>query len=96
MLEMRSYRFEEVKDPFGILAGTRYEFHIDLDVEEDDELYSENGVYIRVIYRTSEADSGIVKYELYESVTDQYLDFDLEEDEIAVLDAFCKEKLTEV
>ncbi|GAK42162.1 DUF6509 family protein [Paenibacillus urinalis] len=96
MLEMSSYRFEEIKDPFGILAGTRYEFHIDLDVEEDDELYSENGVYIRVIYRTSDTDSSIVKYELYESVTDRYLDFDLEEDELASLDAFCKEKLAEI
>ncbi|MCM3785729.1 DUF6509 family protein [Neobacillus mesonae] len=96
MLEIKNYEMEEVKDPFGILEGARYELHIDLAIEEDDELYSENGVYIRVIYRAGEANAGIVKYELYESTTDKYLDFDLEEDELAFLEAFCKEKLTEV
>jgi len=90
-LVITAYSVEPVKDPFGILTGERYEFILDIEVPEDDELYSENGVYIRVIYRLEEGQSGIVKYEIYERNTAKYLDFDLEEDEEAQLSAFCKE-----
>ncbi len=38
MFTMTSYTVELVKDPFGILTGQRYEFLIDIEVEEDDEL----------------------------------------------------------
>lgn len=91
MINITSYTVERVKDPFGILTGTRYEFQLDIEVEEDDELYSENGLYIRVIYSIEDTQSRIAKYELYEKSTQRYIDFDLEEDEVAVVDAFCRE-----
>lgn len=91
MINITSYTVERVKDPFGILTGTRYEFLLDIEVEEDDELYSENGLYIRVIYSVEDTQSRIAKYELYEKSTQRYIDFDLEEDEVAVVDAFCRE-----
>jgi hypothetical protein len=95
MFTMTSYTVELVKDPFGILTGQRYEFLIDIEVEEDDELYSESGLYIRAIYSVEEEKSGIMKYELYEKTTQLYLDFDLEDDEVAAVEAFCKEHFHE-
>lgn len=95
MFTITSYTVEVIKDPFGILSGQRYEFLIDIEVEEDDELYSESGLYIRAIYNVDEGKSGLLKYELYEKTTQIYLDFDLEDDEVAVVEAFCKEHVLE-
>ncbi|MDF2959696.1 MAG: hypothetical protein K0S39_1431 [Paenibacillus sp.] len=95
MITITGYSVEQVKDPFAILTGERYEFLLDIEVDEDDELYSENGLYIRVIYRVEENRTGIVKYEILEHKTNQYLDFDLEEEEEALISAFCKEHLQE-
>ncbi|AJY77009.1 DUF6509 family protein [Paenibacillus beijingensis] len=95
MLTITEYSVELVKDPFGILAGKRYEFILDIDVPEDDELHSDNGLYVRVIYRVEESGSGIVKYEIFERTTEKYIEFDLEEDEIAAVEAFCREHYSE-
>lgn len=95
MFTITSYTVEVIKDPFGILTGRRYEFLIDIEVEEDDELYSESGLYIRAIYNVEEGKSGLLKYELYEKTTQIYLDFDLEDDEVAEVDAFCKAHVLE-
>lgn len=95
MFTITSYTVEIIKDPFGILSGQRYEFLIDIEVEEDDELFSESGLYIRAIYNVDEGKSGLLKYEIYEKTTQLYLDFDLEDDEVAVVEAFCKEHVLE-
>lgn len=95
MIAITGYSVELLKDPFGILTGERYEFFLDIDVPEDDELYSEKGLYIRVLYTVEEQKSGIVKYDIMEKETDQILDFDLEEEEEASVEAFCKEHLDE-
>jgi hypothetical protein len=94
MLTISEYSVEAIKDPFGILAGQRYEFILDIEVPDDDELYSENGLYIRVIYSVEESRSGISKYEIYERTTRRYLEFDLEDEEIAAVESFCKEHLS--
>ncbi|WP_426454924.1 DUF6509 family protein [Paenibacillus sp. S-38] len=95
MFSVTEYSVEKVKDPFGIISGQRYEFRLDLEVEEDDELYSEQGVYVRVIYGVDENRSGIVKYDLYERSSDKYLEFDLEDEEVQTLEHFCRERLEE-
>lgn len=95
MLSITSFSVELIKDPFGILSGKRYEFLLDIEVEEDDELHSENGLYVRVIYNVEESLQSIVKYELYEKSTDKYLDFDLEDVEVEALSHFCKEHYEE-
>ncbi|MDR6549015.1 DUF6509 family protein [Paenibacillus qinlingensis] len=95
MFTITTYTVELVRDPFGILTGQRYEFIIDIEVEEDDELYSESGLYIRAIYNVNEETSALMKYELYEKTTELYLDFDLEDDEVAIVEAFCKEHYLE-
>jgi hypothetical protein len=93
MLTITEYSAEQVKDPFGILTGKRYQFVLDLEIPEEDELYSENGVYAKVIYLVEESRTGIIKYDLFERTTDKYLEFDMEADEEAALAAFCQEHL---
>src|SRR5688500_13273527 len=90
MFTISNYTIEQIHDPFAILTGERYEFKLSIEVDEDDELFSENGLFLRVIYRVDEASQGIVKYEIYETTTEHYLDFDLEADEVAMVAAFCK------
>ncbi|WP_040950604.1 DUF6509 family protein [Gorillibacterium massiliense] len=94
-MNITEYTVELVKDPFGIISGKRYEYFIDLDIDEEDELFSENGVSVRVIYKVDGKKEGIVKYELLERTTHKLLDFDLEQDEVEELAVFCKEHLAE-
>lgn len=88
-LNIVEFQVEYVKDPFGILDGRRYEFIVDLELDEEDELYSPHGVYVKAIYRTAESGSGIIKHELYERTTNRYLEFELEDEEVAELETFC-------
>jgi hypothetical protein len=95
MLTISSYTVELIKDPFGILSGKRYEFLLDLEVPEDDELYSENGIYIRALYLIDENKSVLLKYEIFEKNTEKYQEFELEDDEVEVITAFCKANYSE-
>lgn len=93
MFTITGHKVDLIKDPFQILSGERYEFLLDIEVPEDDELYSENGLYVRVIYSVEGNKTSIVKYEIFERTTQQYLEFDLEEEEEQTVDAYCKEHL---
>jgi hypothetical protein len=96
MLEITSYSVEFIKDPFGILSGRRYEFLIDIELDEEDELYSKNGIYIRAVYSLEESGGGrLIKHELIERVTEKLLDFELEEEEEQELLGFCAEHYKE-
>jgi hypothetical protein len=94
MLTISSYTVELIKDPFKILSD-RYEFLLDIEVEEDDDLYSEEGLYLKVIYLVEDNKTGIIKHDFYEKSTDKYLDFELEDDEKEEIAAFCKAHLAE-
>lgn len=95
MLTITNYSVELVKDPFGILSGKRYEFLLDLEVPEEDELFSENGIYARVIFKVVENETSIVSCDLIEKITNRVLDFEMEAEEEAALAEFCKEHLPE-
>ncbi len=95
MFAITAYTVELIKDQFGILTGRRYEFMLELEVPEEDELYSENGISLRVIYKEDDGQTAIVKYEFIESSSNKYLDFELEDEEALLIDAFCKEHYTE-
>jgi hypothetical protein len=95
MLTINGYKVEFIKDPFGILAGERYEFLLDIEVPEDDDLYSANGLYLRVIYLVEKNRTGMIKYEIFEHNTERYLDFEMEDDEEELVNAFCKKHLPE-
>lgn len=91
MITITGFSVEQIKDPFGIIAGDRYEFILDIDVPDDDELYSEQGLYIRVVYAVGEERTGIVKYDIFERTTEKYLEFDMEDEELEAVEAFCRE-----
>ncbi|WP_102347508.1 DUF6509 family protein [Bacillus sp. Marseille-P3661] len=92
-MNITNHTVETLEDPFGILSGERYEFIIDIEIPEDDELFSEKGIYIKLIYAVDEKGAGISSYHLYEKGSDRYIDFALDEDEETMLDAYCKTQL---
>jgi hypothetical protein len=94
VLTIAEYTVEEIKDPFGIIEGDRYEFILYINVPEDDELFNEKGIYIKVLFGVKGDESKLIKYDLYEAESNQYLDFDLEEDEEKEVFEFCKTHLT--
>jgi len=94
VLTIAEYTVEEIKDPFGIIEGDRYEFILYINVPEDDELFNEKGIYIKVLFGVNGDESKLIKYDLYEAESNQYLDFDLEEDEEKEVFEFCKTHLT--
>ncbi|WP_425453295.1 DUF6509 family protein [Cohnella lupini] len=95
MLTIAEYSVELVKDPFQILSGKRYEFLLDLELDEDDELYSVQGITIKLVYKVDGEEGAIVNYDLIEKSTERYLDLDLEAEEEEALAAFCKEHYNE-
>ena len=94
-MEIIEYSMIELIDPTGILSGNRYEFRIYVKFDEEDELYNEKGTGIRVIYAVNEGEGKVASYHLFDRATDEVLDFDLEDEEVAELAAFCKEQLEE-
>lgn len=84
-------KIEKLQDPFGILTGDRYEIFLTLELDEDDELYSEHGVVLKLIYVIDDSQTKIVQYDFTEKVTDRYLDFALEEEEETEIKEFCQQ-----
>lgn len=96
MISVTEYSVEKLVDPFGILTGDRYEYLLDIEVEEDDELYTEGGLSIRLIYVINNENQSIAKYDIIAKATEEVLDFDLEDDEINMILTFCNEHCKEV
>jgi Family of unknown function (DUF6509) len=94
-MNITGHTVEKLEDPFGILAGERYEFFLDIEVPEDDELYSENGLKLKVLYIVEEGNSRISHYHIIENTTENILEFELEEDEIKMVEAYCTEHVGE-
>ena len=92
-LNITGHTVEKLVDPFGLLSGDRYEFFLEIEVEEEDELYSEKGVGIKVLFVIDEKGPRISPYHLYERGTEKVLDFALEEDEELTVFNYCKENI---
>ncbi|MBM7619167.1 hypothetical protein JOC95_001016 [Bacillus tianshenii] len=88
-MNITGHEAEKLKDPTGILTGERYEFLIDIDIPEDDEMHMENGVFIKAIVAVDDKGTRIVQYHLYEDTTNKLLDFELEEEELEMVKAYC-------
>lgn len=93
-MKIISYTIEQIKDPTGILTGERYEFFLDIEVDEDDELFSENGASLRVLFYKDNNVSRILNYHFL--AADQILDFALDEDEEKIVAEFCNAHYTEI
>lgn len=92
-MNINSYTVEQIKDPTGILSGLRYEFFLSLEVDEEDELYSEAGIEIRAIIGKKENEFRLVNYFIIDKKDNEYVDFALEEDEEEMILAFCREEI---
>ena len=96
MITITEFEAQLINDQFGILPGNRYEFLLYLDVPEDDELYNENGVYVRAVYLVDGENKQLLTYSLIERGEDTVLDFELEDDEIKMIADFCDKYYSEV
>lgn len=92
-LNITGHSVEKIEDPFGILSGERYEFYLQVEVPEDDELFSEFGLKVRVLYIMDEKGMRISNYHIIENNTDKVLDFELEEDEELLIDNYCRQNM---
>lgn len=94
-MEITGHSVEKIEDPFGILTGNRYEFFLHIEVPEDDELYSEKGLKIKVLLVEDEGKFQISHYHIIEDTTEKILEFELEEDEEQLLESYCKQLIEE-
>lgn len=85
------HSMEKLEDPFGLLSGDRYEIFLDLEVDEEDELYSDKGIGLKVIFVVDENEAKISTYYFFEKGSEKVLDFELEEDEKDLVLNYCKE-----
>lgn len=92
-MQITNFIFDKINDPTGIIEGDRYEFLLDLDIDEEDELFTEGGVDLRVIIASDEKGLRIVQYYFTDKGTKTTMDFALEDDEEAEILAYCKEKM---
>ncbi|WML44966.1 DUF6509 family protein [Neobacillus sp. PS3-40] len=90
-MNITGHSVEKLTDPFGLLSGDRYEFFLDLGVDEEDELFTEKGLGLKVIYVIDENGPKISHYHFFEKGTQKVLDFALEDDEEELVRAYCKE-----
>jgi len=90
-LNITGHEVEKLEDPFGLLSGDRYEFFLELDVDEEDELYSEKGVGLKVIFVSDDGGDKISSYYFYERESEKVLDFALEEDEQELVLTYCRQ-----
>ncbi len=92
-MQITSHTVEKLEDPTGILVGDRYEFILQIEVPEDDELYSEKGVYLKAIIAIVDEAVRVAQYQFFENVTNEYIDLELEDDEKEVIAEYCKEHI---
>lgn len=93
-MEISAFSMDEIKDPTNIIEGLRYEFLLDVEIDEEDELYTEAGIEVRVIVAQNEDDIRILNYFIIEKAENKYLDFALEEEEETMILSFCREQLS--
>ena len=53
-MNITEYTVEQIKDPTGIITGDRYEFYLNIEVPEDDDLAEEQGLQLKVLYGVDE------------------------------------------
>lgn len=95
-MEIKQYSVEQLQDPTNIIEGDRYEFILDVEIDEEDEMYSEAGIEIRVLIGHINDEVKILNYFIIEKGQGEYLDFALEEDEEQMILDFCKEQIANV
>ena len=89
-MEILSHEAAELKDPTGIMPDKRYEFLLDIEVDEEDELYTENGLTLRLILAADGQNLRIIQYFFIEKTDGRVLEFALEEEEEQQVLEYCR------
>lgn len=89
-MEINEYTVEKLVDPTGVITGDRYEFRLYIMLDEEDELYAEGGTGIRTIFAVDQGEERIAMAHFFKRETEEILPFELEEEELASILAFCK------
>ncbi|HSI67286.1 MAG TPA: DUF6509 family protein [Planococcus sp. (in: firmicutes)] len=92
-MKIVDYSFYKINDPTGIMVGDRYEFLLNIEVDEEDELYTEGGLEIRVILAREEEGARLAHYNFIDKETRKTLEFALEEDEEQEILEYCSTRL---
>ncbi len=92
-MEILAYTMEKILDPTNIIEGERFEFILDIEVDEEDELYTEGGLEIRAIIAKKDDGISLANYFITAKAQEKLLDFALEEDEEELILSFCKEHI---
>lgn len=92
-MEVTQFTMEEIIDPTGIIEGKRYEFLLDIHVDEEDELYSEAGTQIRLLLGDNGEGLFIMNYFIQDKKDGKYIELALEAEEEQFLLDFCREQL---
>ncbi len=92
-MNILAYMMDEIKDPTNILEGQRFEFLLDIEVDEEDELYTEGGIDLRVIVSKNDDNIKIENYFFIQKTDQKVLEFGLEDDEEAEVLAFVKQHI---
>jgi hypothetical protein len=90
-MNITGHTVEKLEDPTGILTGERYEYILNVEVPEEDELFTENGLLIKAIYAVDETGARVAQFYLMEKSTEKYLDFELEEEEEELVSTYIAE-----
>ena len=94
-MNITEYTVEKIQDPTGILSGDRYEFFLTLEEDEDDELFEDGAVQLKVLFFVDETEMKVLNYDFSNSSQDKYLAFALEDDELQEVSNFCSSHYTE-
>lgn len=84
------YTVEQLLDPTGFIEGERYEFRLYAMLDQEDDLYTEDGIGIRTILAVGDGEERLVVAHFFNRATDEAYDFALEDDEIELLLQFCQ------
>jgi hypothetical protein len=84
---------ELLEDPFGLLTGNRYEYFLTIEVDEEDELYTEKGLLLKVLFLENGEERRILQSYFIEQETEKVLDFELEDEEIIQVKKYCEENI---
>jgi len=93
-MEITNHVIDKLNDPTGIIEGERYEVLLDVEVDEEDELFTDGGLELRLIIALDDSNERIVQYHFTDKASKKALDFALEEDEEAEIIAYCKNNLS--
>lgn len=80
---------EQLHDPTGIIEGERYEVHYRVSFDEEDELFREEPLGVRALFKIQEGQIEMLSHFIYEPSDESILAFELDEEEcIQLLETF--------